>query len=117
MHGDAEVRKSVRSYMIVFGSLMALTIITVVAASLQVGVALGVVIALAIATVKASMVAGVFMHLSHEKMWIYGSLLLTAAFFVVLIFLPLFAGMDHIGTPGGATTIHGSAAADEHAGH
>ena len=65
------------------------------------------------------MVAGVFMHLSHEKQWIYGSLLLTAAFFVVLMFVPLFAGLDRIGTPGGATTIHGApaAAGGEHAGH
>jgi caa(3)-type oxidase subunit IV len=118
MHGEAEVRKSIRSYMIVFGSLMVLTIITVAAASLQVGVAMGVVIALAIASVKASMVAGVFMHLAHEKMWIYGSLILTAAFFLVLILIPLFAGLDHIGTPGGATAIHAPAAAGgEHAGH
>jgi caa(3)-type oxidase subunit IV len=117
-HGEAEVRKSIRSYMIVFGSLMVLTIITVAAASLQVGVALGVAIALAIATVKASMVAGVFMHLAHEKMWIYGSLILTALFFAVLIMLPLFTGLDHIGTPGGPTPIHGPAAAGgEHAGH
>jgi cytochrome c oxidase subunit 4 len=118
-HGEADVRKSIRSYMIVFGSLMVLTIITVAASSLQVGVALGVAIALAIATIKASMVAGVFMHLAHEKMWIYGSLILTAVFFAVLIMLPLFTGLDHIGTPGGATTLHGppAAAGGEHAGH
>ena len=36
------------------------------------------------------MVAGVFMHLSHEKQWIYGALLLTVLFFIVLIFVPSF---------------------------
>jgi cytochrome c oxidase subunit 4 len=116
MHADpAEVRKSVRSYMIVFGSLMVLTLVTVAVASLQVGVALGVAIALVIATIKASMVAGVFMHLAHEKWWIYGSLLLTAVFFAVLMLLPTFAGLDTIGT---ATTVApASGAAGEHAGH
>ena len=44
------------------------------------------------------MVAAVFMHLSHEKKWIYGSLLLTVAFFIVLMCVPIFTTMDHIGT-------------------
>ena len=34
-------------------------------------------VALIIAAKKGSMVASVFMHLSHEKKWIYGALLLT----------------------------------------
>ena len=45
------------------------------------------------------MVAAVFMHLSHEKKWIYGSLILTVGFFIVLMFVPLFTTMDTIGTP------------------
>ncbi len=39
------------------------------------------------------------MHLSHEKKWIYGSLMLTVAFFIVLMFVPIFTTMDTIGTP------------------
>ena len=38
---------------------------------------------------KGSLVASVFMHLSHERKIIYASLLLTVAFFVVLMFVPL----------------------------
>ena len=51
---------------------------------------LAITVALIIATIKGSMVARVFMHLSHEKKWIYGSLLLTVVFFIVLLFVPLF---------------------------
>ena len=57
--------------------------------------------ALIIAAMKGSMVASVFMHLSHERKWIYGCLLLTIAFFLVLIFIPLFTNLDglSIGLP------------------
>jgi cytochrome c oxidase subunit IV len=56
-------------------------------------------VALIIATMKGSMVASIFMHLSNEKRWIYGALLLTVVFFVVLLFLPLATVSDTIGTP------------------
>jgi len=48
------------------------------------------------------MVASVFMHLSNEKKWIYGALLLTVVFWIVLMSVPLFTQMDNIGTPMGA---------------
>jgi cytochrome c oxidase subunit IV len=48
---------------------------------------------------KGSMVASIFMHLSHEKKWIYGALLLTVVFFIVLLFVPLATVSDTIGTP------------------
>jgi cytochrome c oxidase subunit 4 len=98
MHSDpAEIKKSVRSYITVFVMLMAFTIITVAAASFHFAVPIAITVALIIATMKGSMVAGVFMHLSNEKKAIYGALLLTLAFFIVLLFIPLFTMMDHIG--------------------
>ena len=45
------------------------------------------------------MVAGVFMHLSHEKQAIYGALLLTIVFFIVLLFIPVLTTLDTIGVP------------------
>jgi hypothetical protein len=51
---------------------------------------------------KGSMVAAVFMHLSHEKRWIYGALIITVVFFVTLLFIPLLTVSDTIGTPGTA---------------
>jgi len=67
MHSDpAEVKKSVRSYMIVFVSLMVFTVITVAVSGLHLAVPIAITVALIIAATKGSMVAGVFMHLSHE---------------------------------------------------
>ena len=65
--------------------------ITVAVNQVHLAVPMAITVALIIATIKGSMVASVFMHLSHEKRWIYGALLLTVAFFIVLmIVLPLF---------------------------
>ena len=68
-------------------------------------------LALIIASIKGTMVAGVFMHLSHEKKWIYGALLLTAFFFIVLLFLPLLTVSGGIGRAIGAPAAHESGAA------
>ena len=71
---------------------------------------LAITVALIIATIKGSMVAAVFMHLSHEKRWVYGALLLTVAFFIVLMFVPLLFILDGIGTPlaAPAAAVHGA---------
>ena len=100
MHSDpAEIKKSVRSYITVFVMLMVFTVITVAAAQFHLGIALGVAVALLIATMKGSMVAAVFMHLSHEQKWIYGALVLTVIGFLILMSVPMFTIMDNIGTP------------------
>ncbi len=92
------IRKQVKGYMMVFGSLAVLTIVTVLVSYLDVSIGAAVTIALLIATVKGSLVALFFMHLSHEKKAIYWVLLLTAAFFLVLMFVPLGTFADHTGT-------------------
>jgi cytochrome c oxidase subunit 4 len=121
MHADPEaVRKSVRTYMMIGVALLVFTGITVAANLLELSVPAAITLALIIASIKASMVAAVFMHLNHEKKWVYGSLLLTVAFFVILIFVPLFTIMNTFGThvpgpvPGHAAP---GAPPDEHAGH
>ncbi len=78
----AEIKKSVRSYMTVFAMLMVFTVITVAASRFHLAVPVAITVALIIAAMKGSMVAAVFMHLSHEKRWVYGTLLLTAVFFI-----------------------------------
>jgi len=100
MHSDpaANVKKSVRSYITVFVMLMIFTVITVAASRFHLAVPVGITVALIIALMKGSMVAGVFMHLSHEKQWIYGVLLLTVVFFIVLMLVPVFTVMDSTGT-------------------
>lgn len=99
MHSDPEaVRKSVRTYMMVGVMLLIFTGITVAANRLHFAVPIAITVALIIAAMKGSMVAGVFMHLSHEKQWIYGALLLTVVFFVALLFLPVLTVADGLGT-------------------
>ena len=100
MHSDPEsVRKSVRSYITVFVLLMVFTVITVAVSRFHFGVPIAITVALVIASIKGSMVAGVFMHLSYERKWIYGALILTVVGFLVLMSVPFLTVSDSIGTP------------------
>src|SRR5881409_2210507 len=100
MHSDpAEVKQTIRKYLMVGAALFDGTAITVAANQVHLAIPLAITVALIIATVKGSMVASVFMHLSHEKKWIYGALILTVLFFAVLLSVPLFTVRDSIGTP------------------
>ena len=85
----ADIDRHVRVYITVFGALMALTIITVVVSRFHLPVPIAVSVALLVATIKGSLVACYFMHLISEKKLIYAVLLLTAAFFVALLLLPV----------------------------
>jgi cytochrome c oxidase subunit IV len=99
---------NIRKYVMIGAALLVFTVITVAANQVHLAVPLAVTVALIIAITKGSMVAAVFMHLSDEKKWIYGALLLTVAFFIVLMTLPIFTVMDTIGTP-----IHHPPAAEQ----
>jgi cytochrome c oxidase subunit 4 len=84
-----EFKKHLSQYWVVFVALICLTAITVGVAYLKLpDRKLAIAIALVIATVKAGMVAGVFMHLLSEKKVIYAVLVLTVAFFLLVLFLP-----------------------------
>jgi caa(3)-type oxidase subunit IV len=109
MHSDVEsVKKSIRSYMMVGAALFVFTAITVAVNQIHLAVPFAITVALIIAATKGTMVATVFMHLSHEKKWIYGALALTAIGFIILIFVPLFTVSDGIGTAI-HTTAHAAA--------
>ena len=100
MHSDPEsVRKSIRLYLTIGVSLLVFTAVTVAANRFHFVVPIAIAVALLIAIVKGSMVASVFMHLNNEQRWIYGALVLTVFFFIVLMCLPLFTTLDTIGTP------------------
>jgi len=93
----AVVKKAIRTYGIVGGLLLLFTVITVGVNQVHLAIPLAITVALIIATIKGSMVASIFMHLSHEKKWIYGALILTVVFFVALIMLPNLTVADTIG--------------------
>ena len=103
-HMDLEkTQKTIRMYLVVGVALLVFTVITVAVNQVHLAVPAAITVALIIATMKGSMVASVFMHLNHERKWIYGALLLTVLFFIVLMSVPLFTQMDNIGTPMGAS--------------
>ena len=96
---SGEVKKNIRTYLMVGAALFVFTGITVAVNQVHLAVPLAITVALIIATMKGSMVASVFMHLSHEKKWIYGALILTVIGFVILMLVPSLTISDGIGTP------------------
>ena len=92
----AEIDRQVRGYMVVFVALIALTAITVGVSYLHLEVRHAVMVALAIAIFKASLVALFFMHLISERHVIFVILAFTVGFFLVLLFLPILTNLDHI---------------------
>ena len=101
MSGSAEeTRKHVDRYKKVGGSLAVLTVVTVLASYIDIGVALGITLALIIATTKGSLVVSFFMHLIDERSpWLLFTLGLTVVFWIVLMFVPLLVHSDNFGVP------------------
>lgn len=95
-HTADDLKKHVRAYILVFVSLMVLTLVTVAVWTLHLPVAAAIGVALLIATVKGSLVACYFMHLMSEKKLILWVMLLTIVFFVVLLLVPSFTTHDRI---------------------
>jgi len=89
-----EMDRHVRTYIMVFVALMLLTLATVGAwYFLKLSVVGTIFVALAIASVKGSLVACFFMHLISEKKLIVWLLLVTVAFFAVLLLTPMFTSI------------------------
>ena len=102
-HSPEEIRKEMRVYLIVFGALGLLTVVTVgicylphALAGYDMPVHYAIMVALAVAIVKGSLVACFFMHLISEKKLIYSVLVLTVFFFIVLVSLPVLHYLDKL---------------------
>ena len=90
-----DVAKHVRIYIFVFVALLIGTILTVGLNSIHFdSMSVTIAIALAVALVKAGLVAGFFMHLNAERKAIYVILAFTLFFFMGLMFITLFAFHD-----------------------
>jgi cytochrome c oxidase subunit 4 len=83
-----DIQKHKKTYIGVFVALAVLTIVTVLVSRFEFGIAMGVFIALVIATTKGTLVGGFFMHLFSEKKIVYWLLVLCVVFFVALMALP-----------------------------
>ena len=84
-----EIKKHFGKYYAVFVALLCLTAVTVGVSYLKLPRPAAVAVALVIATIKAGLVAAVFMHLISEKKVIYAVLILTAMFFLLVLLLPV----------------------------
>lgn len=110
-HDAHDVKKSVRRYLLVFYALIAGTVITVGAYYVHIpSVAMTVAVALFIASVKAFLVAGYFMHLISEKKMIYGILASTVFFFAGLMYLTVWSVGE---TPRGTVYFQQAASAKQ----
>ncbi len=92
------IKKSLKTYWIIFGALLVLTGTTVAAAELHfLTFHQAIALAMAIAVVKGALVALYFMHLIGEKKAIYATLTLTVVLFFVCLFVPLFTETETYG--------------------
>ncbi len=92
---DDSFRHHVRRYLFVFYALLFGTLITVGASYIPFGHrAVNIGVALCIASGKAFLVAGYFMHLISERKMIYGLLAFTGIFFAGLMFLTVYSFAD-----------------------
>lgn len=95
-HAADDIRSHVKTYYMIFGALMVLTVVTVAVSYFHLPVPLAIAVALIVATIKGSLVAMFFMHLKHERKLIYYVLALTVIFFIFLMFVPLLTNLDRI---------------------
>ena len=94
-HDAQHVRKDVIKYLLVFLALLVGTILTVGMYYVHIqSVATTIAIALFIATVKAALVAGFFMHLISERKAVYSILLATVFFFAAMMYLIVWNRAD-----------------------
>src|ERR1051326_7196966 len=84
-HGDPahleHFQKHIKQAIGVFVALLVLTLVTVGASYIQLGHGGNITLAMIIATIKAALVAAIFMHLMAEKRMVFRVLIFTVIFF------------------------------------
>ena len=96
MSDHTDIDRQVRTYFIVFGTLLALTLVTVAISRLHLPIPIAITIALIVASIKGGLVASYFMHLISERKLIYWVLVVTVAFFFAVLLMPLWSHYDPI---------------------
>ena len=96
-HVAHNVAKHIRGYLMVGGTLIVFTALTVFLSYVNFGTQkANVAVAMLVATFKAGLVAAIFMHLSNEKRMIYRILMFTVFFVLGLFFLTYLAWYDPV---------------------
>jgi len=93
---DTTYQAETRAYLTTLGALLVLTVVTVGLSYVELPTVPTVILALAVASLKAALVAAVFMHLKGERALVYWTLVLTAVLVVVLFVLLLGADADRL---------------------
>jgi cytochrome c oxidase subunit IV len=99
-HDAEHIKAHLKVYFLIFAMLIVGTILTVAISYVDFGAAWkNITIGMIIATIKATLVAGWFMHLISEKKLIYSIMLVTVMFFIALGFITIWsmAGSSLIG--------------------
>ncbi len=87
-HSPELVQKQIKLYVRVFLALAILTVVTVGVSYIHMPLGLAIVVALFVASIKGTLVAAYFMHLSSEKKIITSILILTVFFVIFLLLYP-----------------------------
>ena len=91
------VHQHVKRYVIVGGTLLLFTLITVALSYVDFGTSkVNIGVAMLVATFKALLVAAIFMHLAAEKRLIYRVLIFTGFFVLGLFWLTFLAWYDPV---------------------
>jgi cytochrome c oxidase subunit IV len=91
------VQKHVRGYLTVGAMLLAFTAITVFLSYIDFGTRkANIAVAMLVATIKAGLVAAIFMHLAAERRLIYRVLIFTGLFVLGLFWLTFLAWYDPV---------------------
>lgn len=90
-----EIQKSVKKYLIIGGTLIFFTVLTVWLSYVELPThGLNILVGMIVAAFKASLVALIFMHLNHERSVIYKVLFFTVVLAVALFVLFYFSKID-----------------------
>lgn len=96
MGNHTDIDRQVRTYIIIFVTLMALTFVTVAISRIHLPTPTAVALALVVASVKGGLVAGYFMHLISERKLIWWVLWFTISCFIAVMLLPVVTHLDPI---------------------
>ncbi len=95
-----DIQKHVKTYMKVGAFLLFMTVVTVLLSFHDFGGHGNMIVGMAVAALKSSAVALIFMHLNHERPLIYKILLFAVAFVTVMFILFSFTQGDGLHMPG-----------------
>ena len=96
-HSEEDIKKHVRTYIMVFAALAVLTVVTVAVGYMHLPIGPALAVGLLIAFIKGGLVAGYFMHLISEKKVIFAILILTVVFLIGMFILMPSSLLDQEG--------------------